>query len=115
MTTDELERQLRGTLRETLDREQGPHPAWTESPAARRVAGLDRRGRRWPLRVLAVAALIGAVGGAALLAGAPNRPEDDATMQLFDAEDIRSLVPHDGDFDGADYTFSVQRCPGGAS
>ena len=64
MTTNEVERQLRGALRETLDREQGPHPAWTESPAARRVAGLDRGRRPWPLRALAVAAVIGAVGGA---------------------------------------------------
>ena len=76
MKTNELERELRGALRETLDRELGPDPAWTESPAARRVAELDLRRRRWPLRVLAVAALIGAAGGAALLAGAPNQPAE---------------------------------------
>lgn len=71
MNADEqLRRQLRSVLRETLDRELGPDPLWPESPAARRVAELDRRGRRrWPLRVLAVAALIGAGGGAALLGG----------------------------------------------
>ena len=72
MQTESLERTLRDALRETLDRELGPDSAWTGSPAARRVADLERR-RRWPLRVLAVAALIGAGGGAALLAGAPNQ------------------------------------------
>ena len=76
MRTDELERQLRTTLRETLDPELGPDPTWTESPAARRVAQLGRRRRRSPLRVLAVAALIGAAGGAALLAGAPDQPAE---------------------------------------
>jgi len=74
MKTDELERQLRSALRETLDQEAGPDPAWAESPAARRVAALDRNRRRWPLRLLAVAAVIGAAGGAALLAGAPHQP-----------------------------------------
>jgi hypothetical protein len=63
MTTNELERELRGALRETLDAELGPDPAWAESPAARRAAALDRSRRRWPLRLLAVAAVIGAVGG----------------------------------------------------
>jgi Tol biopolymer transport system component len=76
-TDDELERQLRSILRETLDRELGPDPVWPESPAARRVAELDRRSRRrWPLRVLAVAALIGAGGGAALLSGTLNPPPE---------------------------------------
>jgi Tol biopolymer transport system component len=75
MKTDELERQLRGALRETLDRELGPDPAWAESPAAVRVAQLDRSRRRWPLRVLAIAALIGAGGGAALLAGTLRPPD----------------------------------------
>jgi len=71
MNTDELERQLRGALRETLDRELGLDPAWAESPAAVRVAQLDRR-RRWPLRVLAIAALITIGVGSALLLGAPD-------------------------------------------
>lgn len=75
-TDEELERQLRTILRETLDRELGPDPVWPESPAARRVAELDQRSRRrWPLRVLAVAALIGAGGGAALLGGRLPPPE----------------------------------------
>jgi dipeptidyl aminopeptidase/acylaminoacyl peptidase len=74
MTTNELERELRTGLRETLDAELGPDPTWAESPAARRAAALDRSRRRWPLRVLAVAAVIGAAGGAALLAGAPRQP-----------------------------------------
>lgn len=73
MQTESLERTLRDALRETLDRELGPDPAWTGSPAARRVAALERR-RRWPLRELAVAAVLSAAGGAALLAGASNQP-----------------------------------------
>jgi Tol biopolymer transport system component len=76
-TQDELDRQLATMLRESLDRELGPDPTWAESPAAVRVAQLDRR-RRWPLRVLAVAALIGVGGGAALLAGAPKPPPEPA-------------------------------------
>lgn len=74
MTTNELERELRTALRETLDAELGPHATWAESPASRRAAALDRGRGRWPLRVLAVAAVIGAAGGAALLAGAPRPP-----------------------------------------
>ena len=81
MTTDELERHLRGSLREMLDRELGPHPAWTESPAARRAAELDRSRRRWPLRMLAVAAVIGAAAaGAVLLAGAPKEPAENPVL-----------------------------------
>jgi len=76
MTTNELERDLRTALRETLDAELGPDPRWADSPAARRAAALDRSRRRWPLRVLAVAALIGAGGAAALLAGALNQPPE---------------------------------------
>ena len=80
MTTDQsLEQQVRSLLRDTLDRESGPDPIWTESPAARRVAEQEReRGarRRWPLRLLAIAAVIGAVGGGAILAGAlAERPD----------------------------------------
>ena len=62
MTDHDFERQVRANLRETLDRELGPDPTWAESPAARRVAEMERRRRRrWPMRVLAVAALIGAL------------------------------------------------------
>ena len=77
-TDEELERQLRSVLRETLDRGLGPDPVWPESPAARQVAELDRRDRRrrWPVRVLAVAALIGAGSGAALLGGRLNPPPE---------------------------------------
>lgn len=76
-TDDGLERQLRSILRDALDREAGPDPAWAESAAARRVAELERRARRrWPLRVLAVAALIGVTGGAALLGGALDERPD---------------------------------------
>jgi len=69
MQSDHFERTLRDALRETLDREQGPHPAWTDSPAARRVAERARERRRLGLRVLAVAAAIGVVGGAAVFGG----------------------------------------------
>ena len=69
-TDNDLDRQIRDILRDALDREDGPDPTWGESPAARRVAQLERRGRvRWPLRILAVAALIAVAGGAALFAG----------------------------------------------
>ena len=74
-TDSDLDRQVRRLLREGLNHEVGPDPTWAESPAARRVAERERRARyRWPLRMLAVAALIGAVGGAALLSGAPTSP-----------------------------------------
>lgn len=78
MKTDaDLEKQVRRTLRDALDRDWGPDPTWADSPAARRVAELERRaGYRRPLRILAVAALIGAVGGAALLGGALDEPPD---------------------------------------
>jgi Tol biopolymer transport system component len=78
MTTDQdFERQVRGILRDTLDRELGPDPVWADSPAARRAADQERKARRrWPLRLLAVAAVMGAVGGGAMLAGAlAERPD----------------------------------------
>jgi Tol biopolymer transport system component len=76
-TDSDLDRQLRSILREELDREVGPDPTWAESPAARRVAEQERRARRrWPLRVLAVAALLGAIGGAAIAGGALDEPPD---------------------------------------
>ena len=75
-TNSDLDRQVRRLLREGLNHEVGPDPTWAESPAARRVAEWERRPRyRWPLRILAVAALIGAIGGAALLGGAPDDDE----------------------------------------
>jgi Tol biopolymer transport system component len=69
-TDSDLDMQVRRLLREGLNHEVGPDPTWPESPAARRVAEGERRARyRWPLRILAVAALLGAIGGAALLGG----------------------------------------------
>lgn len=73
MQTESLERTLRAALHETLDPAQGPHAAWVDAPASIQIGWLHRR-RRWPLRALAVAAVIGNVGGAALLAGALNQP-----------------------------------------
>ena len=76
MTDHDFEQQVRANLREALDREMGPDPTWAESPAARRGAEVERRSRRrWPLRALAVAALIGAGGGAALLGRLTPPPE----------------------------------------
>jgi Tol biopolymer transport system component len=74
MDTHDVERELSIALRETLDRQQGPDPRWTGSAAARRVAEVQRRQRRWPLRVLAAAAVLGAVGAGALISGAPDGP-----------------------------------------
>ena len=88
MTDHDFEQQVRANLREALDRELGPDPAWAESPAARRVADVARRRRRrWPLRALAVAALIGAGGGAALLGGrlVPPPEESPAPSVIADA------------------------------
>ena len=79
MKTDhDVDHRLRRVLSETLDRELGPHPTWADSPAADRVTAWERRSRRrWPLRMLAVAALIAVAGGAALFGGWPGpRPED---------------------------------------
>ena len=88
MTDHDFEQQVRANLREALDRELGPDPTWAESPAARRVAEVERRSRRrWPLRALAVAALIGAGGGAALLGGRliPPPEESPAPSLIADA------------------------------
>ena len=43
----------------------------------------------------------------------PSPSAQSPTMRLFDSDDIRSLVPQEGDFDGADYTFGSGACPGG--
>ena len=71
---DDFERHLRGVLRQTLDRESGPHPVWAEAPAARRIREA-RRDRRWPLRLLAVAAILVIGGGATILAGTLDRSQ----------------------------------------
>ena len=78
MKTDHnIDHRLRRVLREALDSELGPHPTWADSPAANRVAAWERTSRRrWPLRMLGVAALIGIAGGAALFGTAPEpRPD----------------------------------------
>ena len=79
MKTDhDIDHRLRRVLRDTLDRELGPHPVWADSPAADRVAAWERaRRRRWPLRMLGVAALIGVAGSAALLGGEQPSPSPD--------------------------------------
>jgi len=75
MKTDhDLESRVRLALHDALDREAGPDPTWAPSPAAQRVERDPRRRIRWPMRFLAVAALLAAVGGAALLAGALREP-----------------------------------------
>ena len=90
MTDHDFEQQVRANLREALDRELGPDPTWAESPAAQRAAEVaPRRRRRWPLRALAVAALIGATGGAAtLLGGGPSEvPPPEALASPLDASE----------------------------
>jgi hypothetical protein len=68
MDAHQLEPTLRNLLRESLDVEQGPHPAWAGSPAARRVA--ERQRRRWPATAVAAAAvLVVAIVGVPFLAG----------------------------------------------
>jgi len=71
MTTDRiLDQRIRRLLHEALDGEAGPHPTWAGSPAAERVAHLGGASRgRWPLRLLAVAAVVGTATGALLLGG----------------------------------------------
>ena len=79
-TNDRFERRFRADLAGLLEQEPLPHPTWTDSPAAVRVEAEAVRRRRWPLRVLAVAALLvvggtaAAVGGAWLLERAPTIP-----------------------------------------
>jgi hypothetical protein len=66
--SDLFEARLRSVVRGALDNETGPHPAWADSPAARRVAeqgsGRIRRLQPGGLRLLAFAAVL-AVGGTA--------------------------------------------------
>ena len=72
MTTgQEFERRVAFDLHAELDGAVGPHREWMTSPAAARVA--DRRGQlRWPLRLLAVAAVVAVAGGLAMVIG--SRP-----------------------------------------
>src|SRR5262245_16971946 len=60
--TSDFDRDFSAQLRAVLDAEAGPHPVWSESPAARKVVD-RRRSRRGTLRLLAVAAVL-LVGGA---------------------------------------------------
>lgn len=91
-TDSDLDRQVRRLLREGLNLEVGPDPTWAESPASRRVAEQERRARlRWPLRILAVAALLGAIGGAALLGGAPP-----ASRLAYELDDHIYVADSDG-------------------
>jgi hypothetical protein len=80
---DLFEARLRSSLRGVLDAESGPHHAWADSPAARRVAdgrGNVRQFRLGSLRLLAAAAVLAIGGAAAVGAGAflrsnqPNVP-----------------------------------------
>ncbi|HET9497549.1 MAG TPA: hypothetical protein VFP83_04420, partial [Candidatus Limnocylindria bacterium] len=93
-TDNDLERQLRTVLRQELDREHGPDPAWDESPAARRVAVREgRRPSRWTLRVLAVAALITIGVGSALLLSAPDALGRNGWIAQSSGGDIYFLAP----------------------
>ena len=95
MTDHDLERKVRDGFREALDQELGPDPIWAESSAARRVAEMERRARRrWPLRALAVAALIGATGGAAALLGGGQSevPAPEALASAQEASELPVLI-----------------------
>jgi sugar lactone lactonase YvrE len=71
MSTDQLfERRFAQQLRAALDAVPLADPAWTDSPASARVANRRGRGRRAPLRLLAIAALFVIGAGAAAMAGA---------------------------------------------
>jgi dipeptidyl aminopeptidase/acylaminoacyl peptidase len=69
MDAQKLQRTLQDVLRETLDAEHGPDPAWADAPAARRVTEPQRN--LWPLRAFSAAAavLVMAVVGYPLIAG----------------------------------------------
>lgn len=62
--TSDLDRDFAVRLRAALDGQTGPHPVWSEAPAARRVAERARRTRGRSLRLLAVAAILLVGGGA---------------------------------------------------
>ena len=88
MTTDTvLDQRIRRLLREAFDQEIGPDPTWADSPAARRIERLDGGGRRgrWPLRLLAIAAMVGTVLGAALLGGGAGPRSHDLAKGPTDA------------------------------
>lgn len=99
-----FDRELDTLMHKVLEAESGPDPSWTQSPAARRVAVLGRqRFRRWPIRTLAVAALL-VVGGASFVGLIANRPPEPVVgisngwvaFSTFDAEGIylvRAGVP----------------------
>jgi WD40 repeat protein len=61
-----FDRRLATLVRDVLDAQSGPHSTWSDSPAARRVAGgeTDRRWKVGGWRLLAIAAVL-SVGGAA--------------------------------------------------
>jgi hypothetical protein len=76
MADPTFETRLRSRLRNVLDSQSGPHPVWTDAPAARRTSDRQHRGR-WSIRVLAVAAVLAIGGGALSLVGSwQPRPDD---------------------------------------
>jgi hypothetical protein len=64
MADPTFETRMRARLRDVLDSQAGPHPLWSDAPAAQRTTDRHRPGR-WPIRLLAVAALL-AIGGGVL-------------------------------------------------
>jgi hypothetical protein len=77
-----FETRLRTRLRDTLDAMDGPHPEWAASPAAHHLGlvGRARNRNRWPIRLLAVAAVLALAGGAITAIGSlpPRRGDESA-------------------------------------
>lgn len=68
MSDPTFETRLRARMHDVLDSEVGPHPSWADAPAARPTPDRRRRGS-WPIRLLAVAALLAIAGGTLSIAG----------------------------------------------
>ena len=78
MADPTFETRMRARLRDVLDSQTGPHPLWSDAPAARRTTDRGRRGR-WPIRLLAVAALLAIGGGVLSQVGSWQPRIDDAS------------------------------------
>ena len=113
MKTDyDLDRQVRRIVREALDSEFGPDPTWADAPAARRIRDIERLRRRlrWPLRTLAVAALLAVGGGGLVLSGALDRPRPPEPSGMADGW-IANSVQEEASRDHDIYLVGLDRRP----